>query len=419
MPRATAACVLLVSVLLVSASPWAGAQVEPFPEGIAVGDVTQDAAVVWTRAPGTASVTVEVASDPGFMTARAALAITPSADADFTAKADLHRLRPGRRYHVRVRSGSAAGPSAAFVTAPAAEQEVPLSLLWGADTYDQFRPFRIFDAMRRRGADLFLFLGDTIYADLGGFRAVTLEQYRQKYREYRQDAHLRAFLASTATWTMWDDHEVANNFTRDHPRLALGLRAFQEYWPIRVPADRPNRLYRSLRWGRLAEVFILDTRQYRAPTAIPDGPGRSMLGPEQKRWLLDGLERSDAMVKIVGSSVMLRYSGRDSWSGYATERDEILRFVQDRHIRHVIFLAGDVHYAAFVRHPEGVYEAVAGPLAASLARAAGAANRPFTQWAAAGRANYGWLRLDRDGIVLSWRDEQDALMHETRIPLGR
>ncbi|MDR7523630.1 MAG: alkaline phosphatase D family protein [Armatimonadota bacterium] len=394
----------------------AGAQLPSFPDGVAAGDVTQGAAVIWTRAPGAGGLRIEYGTDPGLAGAQTAGPLYPDAATDYTVKVDLRDLQPGRRYAYRVRAGDTIGPAGTFVTPPAPDRPASLSLVWGADTYELFRPFHIFEAARSRTPDLFLFLGDTIYADLAPVRARTLEQYRQKYRTHRDDPSFQSFLASTATWAVWDDHEVANNFDSTHRRLAIGLQAFIEAWPIRTSPADPRRLYRSVRWGRSAEIFILDTRQYRSPNPSPDGPDKTMLGRAQKQWLLDGLVRSTATVKIIASSVPLRYHSRDSWEGYTTERDEILRFLHDRRIQPVLFLTADVHYAAWIRHPEGPYEAIAGPLGAFPARAAHAAGRPGVLWAETGRNNYGWLRLVDNRIMLEWRDDQDRLMHSVRIP---
>jgi len=361
---------------------------------------------------------VEVSTSPAYVGAQR-VSVRAIAEADFTVKADVGGLQPGQRYYARALSNGLVGPSGTFVTASAREQDAPLSLIWGADTFDSYQPFRVFQAMRGRNADIFLYLGDTIYADLGQPRATTLDEYRQKYRRNRQDAALRAYLASTSTWVVWDDHEVANNFGSEHPRLATGLRAFLEAWPIRTPAGQPTRLYRSLRWGRTAEIFILDTRQHRSSAAAPDGPGKTMLGVAQKQWLLDGLQRSAAAIKVVASSVALRYASRDSWVGYARERDEILRFIRDHQIQNVLFLAADVHYAALIQHPEGLHEAIAGPLAAFPASTARAVGRPGTLWADAGKSNYGWIRLAPGEIVVGWWDDQNTLMHQTRIPFQR
>ncbi|MBI3975659.1 MAG: alkaline phosphatase D family protein, partial [Armatimonadetes bacterium] len=395
----------------------AWAQGAAFPQGVAAGDVTHQAAVVWTRTDGPTNVQVEYGTDAGFAGARTATAPPSAADGDYTVRVELTGLQPGQRYHYRFVGGQGRSPAGTFVTAPALRADVPLTLIWGADTSEEFKPFRIFQGMKARNADLFLYLGDTIYSDFGAFRATTLEQYRQKYQINRADPNLREYLATIATWVIWDDHEVENNFDSEHIRVEMGLRAFREYWPIRPAPEGPGRLYRSFRWGRTAEVFILDTRQYRSPIFRLDGPEKTMLGRAQKQWLLDGLARSEAAVKVVVSTVALRHHSPDSWEGYAFERNEILRFIQERRIRNVLFLVADVHYAALLRHPEGPYEAISGPLAAILSRTSRVADKPETLWSAVGKFNYGWMRIAADGIVVEWRDDQDNLLHRARVPL--
>ena len=119
------------------------------------------------------------------------------------------------------------------------------------------------------------------------------------------------------------------------------------------------------------------------------------------------------------STVPLRHHSGDSWEGYTFERNEILRFIADRRIANVIFLVGDVHYAALLRHPEGPYEAISGPLAAILSRSSRVAGKPEALWSATGKFNYGWMRIARDGILVEWRDDQDNLMHQARLPITR
>jgi len=411
--------VFALSALLLIA---AGTRAQPpsFAYGAAAGNVTAHAAVIWTRTDGPADVRVEFSTDADFHTVRRSDAVATGPEDDYTAHVDLRDLPPGRRIYYRVATAAApTGPGGSFVTAPPPSLETPLTLIWGADTQRELQPFRIFEGMRRRDPDLFLYLGDTIYADLGSSRATTLDDYRRKYRANRDDAHLRAFLASTSSWVMWDDHEVANNFDSRHTRLATGRRAFVDYWPIRVTPGQPARLYRSIRWGRTAEIFLLDTRQYRSPSRAPDGPSKTMLGREQKQWLIDGLRRSDAVVKIVASSVVLRHHGADSWEGYTTERDEILRVVRDLRVANVIVLSADVHYAAWIRHPEGVFEAVSGPLAASRAQTARAAGWPGVLWTAADQFNYGWMRIRAERVTLEWRDDGDALLHQIQMTIHR
>jgi alkaline phosphatase D len=412
-------CVGGVLLLIASLTTGAAAQEAAFPDGIAVGDVVYNAATVWTRTQGPADVRIQYATNPGFAGARTAGPVHTGPGSDFTVKISLRNLRPGQRYYARPTSRGVRGPTASFVTPPPPGRAAPLTLIWGGDTIERRKPFRIFDTMRSRNADLFLYLGNTIYADRGIVRAVTLDEYRQEYRRNREDAALRACLATTAAWVIWNDHEVENNFNSAHPRLAMGRQAFLEYWPIRTSPAQPTRLYRSVRWGRTAELFVLDTRQYRSQQMQPDGPGKTMLGRAQKAWLLDALARSGAAVKLVASSVPLRYHSSDSWEGYAHERGELLRFIRDHRIRNVVFLSGDAHYAALLHHPEGVYEAIAGPLAATPAQSARARGKPATLWAAAGRSNYGAMHITGEQIVVEWWNSRDRLVYKARIPIER
>jgi alkaline phosphatase D len=178
---------------------------------------------------------------------------------------------------------------------------------------------------------------------------------------------------------------VRNNFAGpQEPLMAVGRRAFRDYWGIEGAPEEPDRLYRGVRWGRHVEIFILDTRQYRSPNAMLDGGAKTMLGAAQRRWLLDGLTGSTATWKVVVTSVPLgMFTGgfySDSWSGanllgrpragngFVWERDLLLRTLREHDVRNVVFLAGDVHHAELIRHELGagyaVHEFVAGPLAA-------------------------------------------------------
>ena len=123
------------------------------------------------------------------------------------------------------------------------------------------------------------------------------------------------------------------------------------------------RLYRKARFGRLAEFFVLDTRQYR--TDQPNGDGlkplneealkktNSLLGRKQRGWLDAGLIASQGTWNVLAQQVMMgivdfpsgdesRYS-MDQWPGYAYERMELMRFLADRKVPNPIVLTGDIH----------------------------------------------------------------------------
>ena len=370
---------------------------------VTVGEVTDTSAVVWGRGFELGTLTVEYAPAAGGSATTLAMAATR--DSDLTGKVLLSGLASATRYTYRVQQGGEM-VQGSFATAPPSDQLRPARFLWSGDLGGggQCRHIQdgypIFKPMTRLRPDFFLFVGDTIYADLrcGGrervpgydFVAATLDEFREKHRYNRADPGVQEFLRSTSVYAIWDDHEVKNDFSGPaEPLMPIGRQAFIEYWPIQPPPGEPTRLYRKVRWGKLLEVFILDTRQYRSPNREPDGPAKTMLGPAQRRWVIDGVSASTATWKAIVSSVPLSVptgrNGRDSWSnanilgfpeehgtGFAVERDRILRAFRDGRVKNVFWLAGDVHHAELIRHHPwadfSFHEFIAGPLSASRGR---------------------------------------------------
>lgn len=405
--------------------------------------------MIWAR--GVRAGMLEVAHGavgaPAEAAGHRAVAVGP--DGDLTAKLVLTGLAPATRYAVRVSQGQARA-EAEFVTAPPPEAAARVTLLWSGDLggAGYCRPvdggYRVFRPMAERRADFFLFVGDTIYADIpcdkpgvvpgAAFRARTLAQYHARHRYQREDPPLQALLAGTSVYAIWDDHEVRNDFAGPHDALMpVGRRALLDYWPIATPAEEPTRLYRRFRWGRLLEVFILDTRQYRSLNTEPDGPDKTMLGAAQKRWLLDGVPSSTAVWKLVVSSVPLsiptgRPGARDSWTsaspfglpvdgdGFPTERDAILAHFRRQHVKNLVFLAADVHHAEAIRHrpaPEwSFHEFVAGPLSASTGRPRplDASLNARSLFARGGVYNFGEIVIEPAHLTLRLVDDAGTVM---------
>lgn len=408
---------VLCLIAAVLATPaWPQAELA-FSDGTLSGDVTDTRAVIWTRTTGQAAVGVEYGTSAA-LGRRTAGTVRTSAASDFTAKIDLLGLAPNTRYYYRVvgEAGErrAAGLVGSFKTAPAPGDAAAVTFEWGADTSERFKPFRIFDAMRAKDPDFFLFLGDTIYSDIDA-NAKTIGEYRAAYRRNRDDEPFRKFARGISIAAIWDDHEVANNFDRTHERLPIGRQAFVEYWPVRPDLRDPNRLYRALRWGKLVEVFILDTRQYRSPEYDRDTAQKTMLGISQKEWLKREIQASTAAFKIVVTTVPLKYHGVDSWEGYTTERQELFNFIVRNSIKGVVFLAGDVHYAAVLKYQEGFVEAISGPLAQLINRRRPAAGEPETEFAFNSSFTFGLVRVTASSLIIELYDVEGKLLHRTTV----
>ncbi len=422
------------------------------PQGIAVGDVTAQTALLWGRTEGPAMVQVEYAplgiwekvSKSAAVTAP--VARTPrfdtTAETDYTVSIPLQGLVPATRYRYYVKGGKfGAGAEIVetkiaamgeFTTLPEAKTAVPVTFAWSGDLGGQQRcrqgigGYPIFEVMGKQSLDFFLFLGDTIYSDDtcpsppndpgADFTASTLAEYRARHRYQRGAESLRRFLEYVPVYVTWDDHEVRNNFAGPFDeQMPTGRQALREYWPIASPVDDPQRLYRSVRYGAELELFILDTRQYRSKNADPDGPAKTMLGAQQLQWLMDGLRNSTATWKVVATSVPLSIPkgggvsvpGNDGWAGgpdgtgFERERQVIVDAILRNKLKNVVFLATDVHWVqanSYDPNEDGMpdfHEFVAGPLSARAGRltAPSSALHPTNLINEAGYYNFGLVRV--------------------------
>jgi len=415
---------------------------------LTVGEVSDRGAVVWVRATRVSPVTITYARDGGGGERQTQVALSLAADR--TGKAELSGLVPGTRYRYKATQVGASAEGE-FVTAPAPDSETPVRFAWSGDLGSRGNCRRvsdgypIFRAMARFPVSFFLFVGDTIYADQvcdgpdtvpgSGFVATTLPQYQAKHRYNRADAGVQDYFRRTPVFAIWDDHEVVNDFSGSvEPRMPAGRQAFIDYFPIVPPREEPGRLYRRFRWGRLLEVFILDTRQYRSANSDPDGPGKTMLGRPQRRWLVEGVSGSTALWKVVVTSVSLSVPTgrgvRDSWSnanvwgfpeepgsGFATERDAILRELRIGGAKNLIFLAADVHHAELIRHHPttewSFHEFIAGPLSASFGRPRPLddALNPRSLWALGGVLNFGEIAVDSTSLTVRIIDADGQVRH--------
>jgi len=310
--------------------------------------------------------------------------------------------------------GKDAGPICQFLTAPAPNEAANVRFVVGGDLGERYQPFSILDGLREKKPDFVLLLGDTVYADMGFQFARTIPQFHRRHAANREDAALQRLLASTSVYATWDDHEVMDNYEGSFILAPMGQQAFLDYWPVRPYPGEARRLYRSFQWGRAVEVFILDTRQYRSSK---DG---TMLGKAQKKWLLARLRASRASFKFIATAVPFTNPGYDRWGGFPLERDEILAFILANDIQGVVFLGGDVHYAAVATVPggRGIKEFMTGPLA-QVARYP--ANTDGLEFWYGAELNYMYVEVTDRGpqsyLEVSVIDKQHKVIHRTRVEM--
>lgn len=366
-----------------------------FPLGVAAGTPAERGISLWTRMDGQTGdykLKVEIAKDPAFRKVIARRVKTVRASKDYALETRMagRFLEPGQEYWYRFETRTGSSPVGRFQTMPPANSRQPVKIVffscqdWQAGYYNAHR------AIAAEDADLVMCLGDYIYErnfydgprkdTLGANHdgeVETLDEYRQKYRMYKADPDLRAMHAQHSYVGIWDDHEVEDNYAGSNPGAATldvrvpflqrqrnAYRAFYEYMPFEPLFGKPDigrDLYRRMRVGANAELFLLDSRQFRGdqpcddqlfvPCPSAENDPRGFLGDRQKAWLKQHLRSSGATWKLIGNQVMIMaldtalgaQVNKDSWDGYGAERRDLLGYVKDSGIADVSFLTGDIH----------------------------------------------------------------------------
>jgi alkaline phosphatase D len=373
---------------------------DPFSLGVASGDPWPSGVVLWTRlAPEplegggmpTANVTVgwEVAREADFRTVIRKGDSIARPELGHAVHVEVDGLEPGRDYWYRFHAGDAVSLVGRTKTAPAPGAAVD-SLRFGVCGCSHYETgyFTAFQHIADERFDFVFHTGDYIYEgpetagrvrQHRGRELYTLVDYRNRYALYKSDPELKAAHVSAPFVVTWDDHEVDNDYAdsideRDTPpevfllRRAAAYQAYFEHMPLRrasMPSGSRMQLYRSLAFGNLIDVSVLDTRQYRSDQACGFGaatdcaaasdPARSILGQEQERWLFDRLAKARARWTVLGQQVPMfavdrgpevdprtRFS-MDKWDGYTASRQRVFARLKETRAANPIVLSGDVH----------------------------------------------------------------------------
>jgi alkaline phosphatase D len=389
----------------------------PFTLGVASGSPTHDSVVLWTRlalhkddalrlraAP--VPVRWEVAHDEGFTRIVQSGQAQAVAGLAHSVHVEVQGLQADRWYFYRFAVGHAMSATGRTRTLPAPGAVVArLRLAYASCQRWEHGYYSAYRHMRAENLDLVMFLGDYIYEypDMGpsvrpstGAWALTLEDYRRRYALHKSDADLQAMHAACPWLVTWDDHDVQNDYAGRSPgeggppvadfaaRRAAAYQAFYEHMPMRasvltravagLTSGAEMRIYRRVPYGRLASLYMLDSRQYRdAQACTPGGnagsgtldpatcpawkdPARSMLGAQQERWL------DAAWGSTAGKSTAWNVVGQQSlfgqrdfhvgagqrfwnegWDGYAAARTRFTDSLRKHAVANPVLLGGDVH----------------------------------------------------------------------------
>lgn len=372
----------------------------PFALGVASGYPQPAGFVLWTRLAGefgpvAIPVRWEVADDEAMRRIVASGVAQAHPEWAHSVHVEPRGLEPDRWYFYRFLAGDAASPVGRTRTAPAPGSAAP-RLRFAFASCQQYEQgwYTAHRHMAADDLDLVAFLGDYIYESSWGREHVrkhdagepyTLDEYRARHALYKSDPDLQQAHAACPWIVTWDDHEVDNDYANDRPedgmprepflaRRAAAYRAYYEHMPLPAsmrPVGPDMRIHTALPWGRLANFFVLDDRQYRDPQVCPSRRGggstvvdpeicteidersRSLLGAAQEAWLERSLAGSKAGWNILAQQTLMAQLDRklgpgrqfwtDGWDGYPMARRRLLDFIQLNRIRNPVVIGGDVH----------------------------------------------------------------------------
>ena len=318
--------------------------------GPMLGSLTHESVRIWVRTASPSLVKVLIyENDESAKVIQKAVAHTKTAE-DYTAVVEVNGLQPQTDYtydlvinDVKIFAENRPG----FRTFAMKNEPVAFDIAFGGGA--GFTPIHeyIWNTIASFKPTVLFLLGDNVYIDLpempGAFHDYTY--YRRQSRP-----EFRGLIKSTPVYAIWDDHDCAIDDIwmgpyRDKPEWKMPmLDVFRRNWnnPYYGDAEWPACWF-DFSIGNV-DFFMLDCRIYRTN---PFAENPTMLGPVQKEWLLDKLSNSNAEFKVIVSSVpwapSAKPGSRDTWDGFADERELIFSFIEQHEIEGVLLMSADRH----------------------------------------------------------------------------
>lgn len=319
---------------------WASSFDVALVHGPMIGAVSGESAKVWLRTAEPAKVSVTVT---GGGTAHQLEAAT-GLETDHTAAISFNGLKPKTAYEVSVHMGDREVGRGSFRTTPRQNEPNQFTVVVGGGAGFTPKYERMWSTIEQHQPDALYLLGDNVYID-DPTHPLT---HHYCYHRRQSQPDWRSLVAKTPTYAIYDDHDFGLNDCVpgpfiDKPEWKRPVwQIFRNNWanPAYGGGDSQPGCWFDFYIGDV-HFIMLDGRYYR------NHVGGTMLGPVQKEWLLRTLKESKGTFKVLASSVPwsagVKPGSRDTWDGYAAEREEIFRFVETNQLDGVVLISADRH----------------------------------------------------------------------------
>jgi len=205
---------------------------------------------------------------------------------------------------------------------------------------------RIYKNIIEKEPDLWIALGDNIYAD-----TEDMDKMAAKYAQLAANPNFQALREKVPIIATWDDHDFGGNDQGKHyPKKEESQRQFLSFFnePEGSPRWAQEGVYTSYDYGkgdRKVRIILLDTRYHR------DDPGpedADILGEAQWQWLEEQFRTSDAVINIIGTSIQFinEFKPFENWAKFPKAQQRIIDLIASTGLKGAFMISGDVHYGA-------------------------------------------------------------------------
>ena len=349
-----------------------------------------------------------------------------------------YQYEPDTRYFYRVHLTNSpgnknirTGPRRTFRTAPAPQAYRNVSFTVTTSHHYVNREsdlgFESYEVLSRIDPNFNVLTGDNVYYDTDPPPARELAGMRFHWHRMYSMPRLVAFYSSVPAYFMKDDHDYRFDDADPYmppreggsPDDSLGRYVFLEQAPV------PAKTFRSVRWGAALEIWFPEGRDFRSPNGMPDGPGKTLWGVQQRRWLKESIRNSNALFKMLCSPTALlgpdranKVDGHANRGGFFTEGQNFLAWLKKSGINNFYITCGDRHWKYHSVHLATGYEEFC---SGALTDGASVSNPDYSDLAVErkwylGNGGFLLVRVEVEGksppeIVFDFYDRQGQVVH--------